>query len=84
MSFDLKEARYSAAESSLYVPNNDWRGLAPRSSSCSTTLERRERMGAAGLARIRGELSWARSEENLRAAYERAMGLTPAAQRAPA
>jgi glycosyltransferase involved in cell wall biosynthesis len=84
VSFDLKEARYSAAESSLYVPNNDWRGFGAAIVELLDDPARRARMGEIGLKRIRGELSWARSEENLRAAYERAMGLAPAAQRARA
>jgi glycosyltransferase involved in cell wall biosynthesis len=81
VSFELKEARYSAQDASVYVPDNDWRRFGDAIVELLDDPERRARMAEAGLRRIRGELSWARSEENLRAAYDRALGLQPAPAR---
>jgi glycosyltransferase involved in cell wall biosynthesis len=74
VAFDLKEARYSAQDAAVYVPNNDWRAFGEAIVALLDDPARRDAMGEAGLRRIRGELSWARSEEQLRAAYARALG----------
>ena len=74
VSFELKEARYSAQDAAIYVPGNDWRAFGDAIIELLGDPERRARMGEAGLQRIRTELSWARSEANLRAAYMRALG----------
>lgn len=81
VSFELKEARYSAQDAAVYVPNNDWRGFGEAIVALLDDPERRTRMGQAGMRRIREDISWAHSEQNLRAAYERAIGLQPAPAR---
>lgn len=78
VSFELKEARYSAQDAAVYVPGNDWRAFGQAIVDLLDDPERRRKMGEAGLRRIREEISWARSEEQLRAAYDRALGLRPA------
>jgi glycosyltransferase involved in cell wall biosynthesis len=79
VSFELKEARYSAQDAAVYVPGNDWRAFGDAIIEMLDDPARRVSMGEAGLQRIRTELSWARSEANLRAAYERVLG-RPAAR----
>jgi glycosyltransferase involved in cell wall biosynthesis len=74
VSFELKEARFSAQDAAVYVPNNDWRGFGEAVVALLDDPERAARMGAAGLHRIRTEISWAHSEAQLRAAYARALG----------
>jgi len=74
VSFELKEARYSARDAALYVPNNDWRGFGEAIVSLLDDPARAAHMGAVGLHRIRTEISWAHSETQLRAAYARALG----------
>ncbi len=69
VSFDLKEARYSAQDAAVYVPDNDWRAFGEALVALLEDPKRCERMGEAGLQRIRTELSWTRSEAELRAAY---------------
>jgi glycosyltransferase involved in cell wall biosynthesis len=83
VSFDLKEGRYSARDAAIYVPGNDWRAFGAAIVELLDDPQRRARMGAIGLHRIRNEISWARSEENLRAAYERALRLRAAAPSPP-
>jgi glycosyltransferase involved in cell wall biosynthesis len=78
VSFELKEARFSAQDAAVYIPNNDWRAFGAAIVELLDSPERRARMGEAGLRRIRDDLSWSRSEENLRAAYGRALGLRAA------
>ena len=83
VSFELKEARYSAGDAALYVPGNDWRAFGDAIIELLDDPGRCARMGEAGLQRIRTELAWARSEANLRAAYERALGKAPTRAGAP-
>jgi glycosyltransferase involved in cell wall biosynthesis len=73
VSFELAEARYSAQDAAVYIPNNDWRAFGDAIVALLEDPERRARMGESGRQRIRGELSWSRSESNLRAAYDRVL-----------
>jgi glycosyltransferase involved in cell wall biosynthesis len=84
VSFELKEARFSAGDSAVYVPSNDWKAFARAIAELLDDPARRERMGEAGLQRIRSDLSWANSETQLLAAYARTLGprLAPAGERA--
>lgn len=75
VSYDLKEARVSAGEAALYAEPNDIRAFAACIESLLDAPERRERMGASGRRRVEQELSWSHSEEQLLAAYERALEL---------
>jgi glycosyltransferase involved in cell wall biosynthesis len=79
VSFELKEARYSAQDAAVYVPDNDWRAFGQAIVDLLDDPARRDRMGEAGLQRIRTELSWARSEERLLAAYARVLHASLAA-----
>ncbi|HZL85414.1 MAG TPA: glycosyltransferase family 4 protein [Candidatus Krumholzibacteria bacterium] len=71
VSFDLKEARFSAGDAAVYVPNNDPHAFGRALVELLDDPERRERMGQAGLRRIRDEIGWERSEAQLLAAYRR-------------
>ena len=71
--FDLKEGRFSAGAASLYCDGND--RVADFSSKILWLLENpeaRRTMGEFGLARVRQNLAWEHSVENLLAAYRRA------------
>src|SRR5262245_615958 len=83
VSFELKEARVSAQDAAVYVPDNDWKAFGKAIVELLDDPDRAARMGAAGLERIRTEISWARSEDQLGAAYARALGprWAPAAER---
>ena len=72
VSYDLREARVSAGEAALYAKANDVDDFARCISTLLDSEELRERMGVAGRRRVEGEISWARSEDALLAAYERA------------
>jgi glycosyltransferase involved in cell wall biosynthesis len=74
VSFELKEARFSAQDAAVYVADNDPKAFGRAIVDLLADPARRERMGEAGLQRIRTELSWSRSEEQLLAAYARALG----------
>jgi glycosyltransferase involved in cell wall biosynthesis len=72
VSYDLIEARVSAAEAATYAEPNDPRSFAAAVAELLDAPERRAAMGAAGRARVEHELSWAQSEKALLAAYNRA------------
>jgi glycosyltransferase involved in cell wall biosynthesis len=74
VSFELKEARYSAQEAAIYIPDNDWKAFGQAIVDLLSDPARCERMGQAGRKRIGTELAWTRSEEQLRGAYTRALG----------
>lgn len=74
VSFDLKESRFSAQDAALYVRDNDWRAFGDAIVELLDDPARRDAMGEAGLRRIRSEIGWERSEEQLRAAYARILG----------
>jgi glycosyltransferase involved in cell wall biosynthesis len=73
VSFELQEARESAREAAVYVPDNDPQAFGQAIVDLLEDPERRRRMGEAGLRRIREEIGWERSEERLLAAYDRAL-----------
>jgi glycosyltransferase involved in cell wall biosynthesis len=70
VSFDLKEARYSAGEAAVYVADNDTQAFGRAIVELIDDPERRRVMGELGLRRIRDEIGWEKSEEQLCAAYE--------------
>jgi glycosyltransferase involved in cell wall biosynthesis len=72
--FDLKEARYSAGEAAVFIEDNDPVRFGEAILDLLADPDRRRRLGALGQERIRGELSWERSRERLRAAYLHAFG----------
>ena len=73
VSYDLVEARVSAGEAALYAEPNDVADFARCVDQLLDSPEDRERMGRAGRRRVEDELSWRCSEEQLLAAYARAL-----------
>jgi glycosyltransferase involved in cell wall biosynthesis len=69
--FEVTEGRISAGEASLYARPNDPADMADKIERLLDSPEERERMGAAGLARVRSQLSWAGQVPTLLAAYQR-------------
>ena len=73
--FDLKEGRASAGDAAAYVPENSPQKLGEVIVSLLEDPARRERMGMLGAERIRNELSWEHSVEQLLKAYASAAGM---------
>ena len=71
VSFDLKEARYSAGDAAVYVKGDDPGLFAEAIDRLLREPETRQRMGSIGYARISGEVSWERSKSNLIEGYGR-------------
>jgi glycosyltransferase involved in cell wall biosynthesis len=70
--FDLKEGRFSAKDASLYADNaNQIPDFAAKILWLLENPEARQRMGEFGIQRVREELAWEYSSQNLLAAYER-------------
>jgi glycosyltransferase involved in cell wall biosynthesis len=82
VSYDLKEARVSAGDAALYAAANDIGALAACIEQLLDSPTRRAEMGTLGRRRVEDELSWKRSEEQLLAAYERALELRSGRRRA--
>lgn len=71
--FDLKEARFSAGEASLYAANQDpVRDFAAKIIWLLDHPDARQRMGELGRQRVEKELAWGYSIVHLLAAYQRA------------
>jgi glycosyltransferase involved in cell wall biosynthesis len=71
--FDLKEGRASAGEAALYVAENSASKLGEAMIRLLDDPAARERMGKIGAQRVREELNWERSVEQLLKAYEVAL-----------
>lgn len=71
--FDLTEGQESADEAAVYVRENSADLLGDAILRLLDSPEERERMGRLGEARVRGQLSWERSVEQLLAAYQQAL-----------
>jgi glycosyltransferase involved in cell wall biosynthesis len=71
--FDVKEGRASAADSAAYVGENSARKLGEAISALLDDPARREKMGRLGAERLRTQLNWERSVEQLLKAYETAL-----------
>ncbi|NNH70794.1 glycosyltransferase family 4 protein [Nocardia uniformis] len=71
VSFELIEARVSAGEAAVYVPDNDTAAFAVAISELLDDPVRRKRMGELGRDRVERELSWDTSRKNLLAFYDR-------------
>ena len=76
VAYDLRETRYSAADAALYATPGEAASLASCIERLLDDAALRRRLGEAGLRRVE-ELSWARSEESLLAAYERVLSTKP-------
>lgn len=68
--FDLTEGRVSAEHASLYARNTDVVDFADKMLELIDDASKRSSMGAFGLARVRGELSWVHEAPKLLKAYE--------------
>jgi len=68
--FDLKEGRASAGGAAVYVRENSSEQLAEALRDLLDDAAARERLGRVGAERIRGELGWERSVEQLLRAYQ--------------
>lgn len=69
VSFHLKENKYSAGPSALYVDNNNPVAFAEGILALLRDPDRSRSMGEAGVRRVAEELSWQKQAERLRAAY---------------
>lgn len=72
--FDLREGRASAGQSALYVQANSAVKLAEAIDQLLSDSSKRQKMGSIGAERIRADLNWERSVEQLSQAYERVLG----------
>jgi glycosyltransferase involved in cell wall biosynthesis len=70
VSFDLHEARVSAGEAAVYVPDNDESAFARAIDAMLDDPLRRRRMGEFGRKRVTSELSWDTSARNLVSLYD--------------
>jgi len=68
--FDLTEGRVSAQDASLYARGNDPIDMARKLVELLDDAELRQRMGAAGLERVKTVLAWEHEAPRLLAAYE--------------
>lgn len=71
--FDLVESRASALDAGLYVPGASPKKLAEAMVSLLDDPVRREEMGKKGAERLKNELNWGRSVQELLAAYVKAL-----------
>jgi len=78
VSFDLKEARYSAQEAAVYVPCGDVRAFGQAIVDLLDDPVRRQQMGEFGRRRVLEELAWEHQKPNLLAAYSTARKATRA------
>ncbi|MFB3786882.1 MAG: glycosyltransferase family 4 protein [bacterium] len=74
VSYDLKETRVSAGESSLYAASNDEKDFARKIAQLMDSPELRKRLGEIGRQRIQENLSWDHSKQRLYEAYALALG----------
>jgi glycosyltransferase involved in cell wall biosynthesis len=72
--FDLKEGRESAGGAAVYVTENSAPKLAEAIGRLLDDPAMRERMGRLGAERIRSELGWERSVDQLLSAYREVLG----------
>ena len=68
--FDLKEGRASAGDAAVYVPENSAEKLGEAIVRLLNDPALREKMGRLGEERLRTQLNWERSVEQLLKAYQ--------------
>lgn len=71
ISYDLKEARYSAGDSAVYVENNDYKKFAEKISYLLDNENLRKSMAENGYKRVTEKLCWEKQKKNLFSLYER-------------
>jgi glycosyltransferase involved in cell wall biosynthesis len=69
VAFDLRESRYSANGSAVFIQPNDTEGFAKGIKKLLNDSKLRKKMGLVGRERIRNELNWDNSLEHLKSAY---------------
>jgi glycosyltransferase involved in cell wall biosynthesis len=69
VAFDLKESRYSANGSAIFVQPGDTEGYAKEIKNLLNNPELSNKLGLVGKDRVKNELNWNNSVKNLRAAY---------------
>jgi glycosyltransferase involved in cell wall biosynthesis len=69
VSFDLKETRFTAGDSAIFVKPNDVLEYAKAIAKLMDDPELRKTMGEYGFERVKSRFTWERSEENLLRAY---------------
>ena len=74
VTFDLREARVSAADAAVYVPANDVDAFAVAINDLLNDPDRRTRMGEIGRQRVVEKLSWDASERELLDFYAKLTG----------
>jgi len=70
VSFDLVEARFTAADAAVYAADNDEREFAKCIDELLDDPDRRSKMGRIGRSRVEQLFSWEISQEHLLCAYE--------------
>jgi glycosyltransferase involved in cell wall biosynthesis len=70
VSFELKEARYSAGDSALYVKSNDAVAFADGILTLLRDPIGSKKMAEFGMARVEASLCWQKQSEGLLRAYE--------------
>jgi glycosyltransferase involved in cell wall biosynthesis len=69
VAYDLKETKYSAQNSAIYVTPGDIDGFARAMKELIENPELREELGRNGFKRIENEINWHNSEKNLLNVY---------------
>ena len=70
VSFDLKETRVSAGDAAVYVTPNDERAFAAAIAGLMDDPSRCAAMGRVGLSRVKSDLGWHVTSQNLVRAYD--------------
>ncbi len=70
VSFDLKETRFSAQDSALFVPPNDELSFARAIMLLMDDSELRRKLGARARQRVESDLQWSVTGRNLLTAYK--------------
>lgn len=70
VAFDLKENRYSAQGAGILIPPGDIEGFAQAIKKLLAEPALRQKLGNAGLERIKNELNWENSLRNMKEAYK--------------
>jgi glycosyltransferase involved in cell wall biosynthesis len=73
VAFDLRETRATAGDAAVYAPPNDETAFGQRVDELLNDSRLRRKLGERGRKRVERDLSWARSEQQLLAAYQRAL-----------
>jgi glycosyltransferase involved in cell wall biosynthesis len=69
VAFDLKESRYSANGSAIFVQPGDTEGFAKEIKNLLNNPELSNKLGSVGKDRVRNELNWNNCVKNMSAAY---------------